>query len=96
MVGLTDFPDWWLASTGVLSMPPGLHDKGTHKPSKKRKQRNIPVPGGGSQLGARALVSEDQAQSVKDKDSETEDPREDDEVVPQVHVDKSDDFLIEF
>lgn len=96
MVGLTDFPDWWLASTGVIAMPPRLHDKGTYKPSKKRKQRNIPVPVGGSQLEARALVSEHQAQSVKDKHSETEDPREEDEVIPQVHVDESDDFLIEF
>ncbi|KAF7546203.1 hypothetical protein G7Z17_g8603 [Cylindrodendrum hubeiense] len=96
MVGLTDFPDWWLASTGVLSIQPGLRDKGTHKPSKKQTQKKIPAQVRGPQLEERAPVNERGTQSVKEEGSEAEDPVMDQEEVPPVRVAEGEDDLIEF
>ncbi|KAK7426400.1 hypothetical protein QQZ08_007155 [Neonectria magnoliae] len=81
-VGLADFPDWWLATVGVLPMPPGSRDTGAHKAAapKKRKQKKEKGPAktnsiqGSHPEEKTTPVSEPRRPPMLDEDSEMEDP----------------------
>ncbi|KPM41612.1 hypothetical protein AK830_g4970 [Neonectria ditissima] len=74
-VGLTDFPDWWLAAVGVLPVPSGSHDAGAPKARKKRKQKKASTNISsiqGSRREGKPPASEYRGSPMLDSDSEME------------------------